>query len=174
MQFLYSFSKRRSSWLLLLAFILFFEASALFFQHGMKLPPCVMCIYERVAMFGIAIAALVGLSAPHNPVIRWLGLAGWGYSAYEGLMLSIKHVDYQLNPSPFNTCDLFVQFPSWAPLNQWLPGVFEAYGDCGKVVWMFMEQTMPQWLVIIFGANLVALAIIVIAQLVGIKAKKEA
>lgn len=75
MQFLYSFSKRRSSWLLLLAFIVFFEGSALFFQHGMKLPPCVMCIYERVAMFGIAIAALIGLTAPHNPIVRWLGLA---------------------------------------------------------------------------------------------------
>lgn len=37
-----------------------------------------------------------------------------------------------------------------------------------------MGQTMPQWLVIIFAANLVALAIIVIAQLVGFKAKKEA
>ncbi|OAN13597.1 disulfide bond formation protein B [Photobacterium jeanii] len=173
MQFLYSFSKSRLSWLLLFAFVIFFEGCALFFQHVMKLPPCVMCIYERVAMFGIAIAAIVGMCAPQNTVVRWLGLAGWGYAAYEGLVLSLQHVDYQLNPSPFNTCALFVEFPDWAPLNQWLPGVFEAYGDCGKIVWMFMGQTMPQWLVIIFAGNLIALATIVIAQFFGIKAERE-
>ncbi|WP_154215661.1 disulfide bond formation protein B, partial [Vibrio parahaemolyticus] len=47
------FSKGRLSWLLLLLFIIFFEACALYFQHVMMLAPCVMCIYERVAMMGI-------------------------------------------------------------------------------------------------------------------------
>ncbi|TBT09800.1 disulfide bond formation protein B, partial [Vibrio parahaemolyticus] len=46
------FSKGRVSWLLLLLFIIFFEACALYFQHVMMLAPCVMCIYERVAMMG--------------------------------------------------------------------------------------------------------------------------
>ncbi len=44
---------QRRAWLLLLAFIIVFEACALFFQHVMMLAPCVMCIYERVAMLGI-------------------------------------------------------------------------------------------------------------------------
>ncbi len=52
-------------------------------------------------------------------------------------MLAIEHVNYQFNPSPFATCDLFVTFPAWAPLNQWAPNLFEAYGDCSKVVWQF-------------------------------------
>ena len=41
------------------------EGSALYFQYGMDLQPCVMCIYERVALFGIAFAGLIGLIAPH-------------------------------------------------------------------------------------------------------------
>ncbi|EAS44739.1 disulfide bond formation protein DsbB [Photobacterium profundum] len=164
MQFLNTFSKSRISWLLLLLCIVFFEGSALFFQHGMKLEPCVMCIYERVAMMGIAFAALLGAIAPQYAIIRWAGLIAWGYSAIRGLQLSIEHVGYQFNPSPFATCDLFVQFPSWAPLNKWVPWMFEAYGDCAKVVWTFLGQSMPQWLVIIFAGNLVALALIVIAQ----------
>lgn len=161
---LHTFSKSRISWMLLLGFVLFFEACALFFQHVLVLAPCVMCIYERVAMLGIGSAAIVGLIAPKNPLFRWLGFAGWGYSAYQGLMLSLQHVQYQFHPSPFATCDVFVQFPSWAPLNQWLPWMFEAYGDCSKIVWQFFDLSMPQWLVVIFAANLFVLAVIVVSQ----------
>ncbi len=163
---LHTFSKTRLSWFLLFLFVVFFEACALFFQHVMVLAPCVMCIYERVAMLGIGAAAAVGLIAPKNPLIRWLGLAGWGYSAYRGLVLALQHVDYQFNPSPFKTCDVFVTFPSWAPLNKWMPWMFEAYGDCSKIVWQFLTLSMPQWLVIIFAGNLVVLAFIVISQFV--------
>ncbi|MBT0023826.1 disulfide bond formation protein DsbB [Vibrio sp. Vb5032] len=158
------FSKGRLSWLLLLLFVVFFEACALYFQHVMMLAPCVMCIYERVAMMGVGVAAMVGILAPKNPIFRWLSLIGWGLSAYKGLLLAMQHVDYQFNPSPFATCDLFVTFPSWAPLNQWVPWMFEAYGDCSKVVWQFLDLSMPQWLVVIFAGNLIALALIVIAQ----------
>lgn len=163
---LHTFSKSRLSWVLLLVFVLFFEACALFFQHVMILAPCVMCIYERVAMLGIGGSAIVGLIAPGNPLFRWLGLAGWGYSAYRGLMLALQHVDYQFNPSPFKTCDIFVTFPDWAPLNQWIPWMFEANGDCSKIVWQFLTLSMPQWLVIIFAVNLLVLAFIVISQFV--------
>ncbi|WP_282176619.1 disulfide bond formation protein DsbB [Vibrio nereis] len=159
-----AFSQGRLSWLLLLIFVLFFEACALFFQHVMMLSPCVMCIYERVAMLGVGGAAIIGLVAPNNPVFRWLGLAAWGASAYKGLELSMQHVDYQFNPSPFATCDLFVTFPDWAPINQWAPWMFEAYGDCSEIVWQFLTLSMPQWLVVIFAANLAALAIIVLSQ----------
>ncbi|PSU95319.1 disulfide bond formation protein DsbB [Photobacterium kishitanii] len=169
MQVLNSFSKTRLAWLLLLLSIIFFESSALFFEHVMNLAPCVMCVYERVAMMGIGIAALIGLMAPKNGLLRWLGLAVWGYGAYRGLELAYQHVGFQFNPSPFATCDLFVKFPSWAPLNHWAPWMFEAYGDCAKIVWGFLGLSMPQWLVIIFAANLIVWAIMVIAQFFGNK-----
>ncbi|WP_264905271.1 disulfide bond formation protein DsbB [Vibrio sp. STUT-A11] len=158
------FSKGRLSWMLLLLFIIFFEACALYFQHVMMLAPCVMCIYERVAMLGIGGAAIIGFISPSNPLFRWLGLITWGLSAYKGLLLALQHVDYQFNPSPFATCDVFVTFPSWAPLNQWAPWLFEAYGDCSEIVWQFFTLSMPQWLVVIFAGNLVFLALVVIAQ----------
>jgi len=73
-----AFSKTRLSWGLLLLSVIFFELSALFFQHVMQLAPCVMCIYERVAMFGIGGAALIGIINPKNTLIRWLGLGAVG------------------------------------------------------------------------------------------------
>ncbi|MGC9421383.1 disulfide bond formation protein DsbB [Vibrio sp.] len=158
------FSHNRLSWALLFIFVLFFELCALYFQHIMMLSPCVMCIYERIAMLGIGVGAFIGLINPKQRGLRWSGFIVWGISAYQGLILSIEHVDYQLNPSPFNTCDLFVTFPNWAPLNQWVPWMFEAYGDCSDISWQFITLTMPQWLVVIFAGNLIALAAVLVAQ----------
>ncbi|KOO10951.1 dihydrolipoamide acyltransferase, partial [Vibrio xuii] len=35
---------------------------------------------------------------------------------------------------------------------------------CSEIVWQFLTLSMPQWLVVIFAANLAALAIIVLSQ----------
>lgn len=166
---LYQFSRNRLSWLLLLLVILALELCALYFQHVMMLAPCVMCIYERVAMFGIGIAAIIGMINPKNTLLRVVGLAGWLISSLKGLLLALEHVDYQFNPSPFKTCDIFVNFPDWAPLNQWAPWLFEAYGDCSKIVWQFLDLSMPQWLVIIFGISLVMSLLFSAVQLMALR-----
>lgn len=85
-----------------------------------------MCIYERVALLGIGIAALIALIDPTRFWLRWLALLLWGFSALRGLQLSLRHVDIQLNPSPFNTCSPFTEFPSFLPLDQWVPWMFTA------------------------------------------------
>lgn len=169
---LYQFSRSRLSWVLLLVVIVSLELCALYFQHVMLLAPCVMCIYERLAMLGIALSAAIGLCQPQNPIFRGLGLIGWIFSSVQGLLLALEHVDYQFHPSPFKTCDIFVNFPDWAPLNQWAPWLFEAYGDCSKVVWTFMDLSMPQWLVIIFGVSLVVAVVFTLVQITGFKQQK--
>ncbi len=165
MSYLSNFSKTRLAWLLLLLSVLALEGTALFFQHVMKLEPCVMCIYERVALLGIGGAAIIGLLAPKNAILRWIGLLGWGYCAVEGLLLTYQHYIFQVDTSPWGpTCDLFVQFPSWAPLNQWAPWMFDATGDCSKIVWSFLSLSMTQWLVIIFFAYVVTCFIFLLSQ----------
>lgn len=163
-------SHGRTAWFLLMLSALALEACALFFQHVMNLAPCVMCIYERVAMLGMVAAGLIGMIAPQHGLIRWTGLIAWGVSAGWGLKLAIEHVGYQF-PDPNDlfgaTCDIFVSFPSWAPLNKWVPAVFEASGDCSKVVWQFLTLSMPQWLVIIFATMLVVFAVVVVSQFIG-------
>nr|WP_086938143.1 disulfide bond formation protein DsbB [Thaumasiovibrio occultus] len=169
---LYKWSLTRQPWLILLLIIIALELTALYFQHVMNLAPCVMCIYERIAMMGMGVGAAIGLAAPNNLVARWAGLGVWGYSAYRGLTLSQEHVGYQF-PDPNDlfgggVCDIYVNFPDWLPLNKWVPWLFEATGDCSKIVWQFMDLSMPQWLVIIFALNLIALGVIVVSQIVGL------
>lgn len=68
------------------------EMVALWFQHVMGLKPCVLCIYERCALFGIMGAGTVGAIAPKSP-LRYAGIAIWLYSARKGIELSAAHHD---------------------------------------------------------------------------------
>jgi len=117
-------------------------------------------------MWGIVFSALVGLIAPQYWLFRWFSLIVWMTTSIKGLMLALQHVEYQLHPSPFFTCDIFVQFPSWAPLNKLIPSMFESYGDCSAIVWQFLTLSMPQWLIIIFAINIALAGIFIISQTV--------
>ena len=154
-------SKQRWPWLLLAASALALELCALYFQHVMELEPCVMCIYERIPVIGIFISGVIGASSPQNLFIRLTAFAGWIVSTLWGLLLAIEHTNYQLYPSPFNTCDFYPNFPSWAPLHQWVPWLFNPSGDCADIVWQFLGWSMPQWLIVSF--SIYSLIFIVVA-----------
>jgi len=156
-----TFSRTRLSWFLLFCFIVFFNASAYTFQHIMQLNPCVMCIYERITMISIGVAALFGAINPHVSVLRWLGIFAWGILSYKGLSLALEHVSYQNNI--FAMCSP-LRFPEWAPLNEWVPSFFEATGNCSEIVWQFVTLSMPQWLAIIFAVSFIAACVIGVSQ----------
>jgi len=150
-KYLNTIARTRTPWLLLAATALGLELAALTFQYGLKLDPCVMCIYERVATLGVLGAGLVGAIWPALSLLRYLGLTIWGISTFWGLKLALEHTNLQLNPSPFATCAFEPEFPAWMPLHQWLPGIFGATGDCSEIVWQFLGWSMPQWLIVCFA-----------------------
>ncbi|XPE66171.1 disulfide bond formation protein B [Shigella flexneri] len=75
-------------------------------QHVMLLKPCVLCIHERCALFGVLGAALIGAIAPKTP-LRYVAMVIWLYSAFRGVQLTYEHTMLQLDPSPFATCILW-------------------------------------------------------------------
>jgi disulfide bond formation protein DsbB len=165
LQFLNRCSKGRGAWLLMALTALALELIALYFQHVMLLQPCVMCIYERVALFGILGASLLGAIAPQSP-LRYVAIVVWIYSAWRGVQLAWVHAMMQLHPSPFTTCDFFVSFPSWLPLDKWFPAIFVASGDCSVTQWEFLSQEMSLWLVGIFAVYLLIGVQVLISQFV--------
>lgn len=162
-QSLNRYSKYRAAWLLLALTAFTLALVALYFQHVLLLNPCVLCIYQRCALCGIVTAGIIGAIAPTTP-LRFAGLVIWLYSAWQGLQLALTHVDIQLHPSPFITCDFFVDFPAWLPLDKWLPSIFSANSDCALRQWCFLSLEMSQWMIVIFGAYLVIAVIILLAQ----------
>lgn len=164
LRYLNECSRRRTAWLLLAFTALGLEATALWFQYAMHLLPCVLCIYQRCALFGILGAALVGSLAPKTP-LRFIAILIWLFSAGKGALLSLQHTMLLLHPSPFSRCEFAVRFPDWLPLDKWLPQVFVAYGDCGVKQWEWLGLVMPQWLFGIFIAYLLIGLLVLLVQL---------
>tara|TARA_R110000751_G_scaffold15290_7_gene49671 strand:- start:70636 stop:71154 length:519 start_codon:yes stop_codon:yes gene_type:complete len=154
----------KRAWGLLFVSALCLEIAALCFQHIMDLRPCIMCIYQRTAVFGIMFAAIPAMLV-NNLITRLIGYIGWGISAIWGLLIAIEHVDIQTAANPFfATCEFVPNFPSWAPLHEWLPNIFAATGDCGDIDWSFFDMSMPQWMIVIFAIYIAIWVVVLLSR----------
>jgi disulfide bond formation protein DsbB len=159
-------NQRPMTWLILAAGAIGLEAAALYFQYGMALDPCVLCVYQRTAVLGILAAALIGASAPRLLPVRLIGYAGWGAGTLWGLYLALKQSGLQLGFIPPSlSCDVNAKFPTWLKLDQWFPSVFQPTGYCEEIQWQFIGLSMPQWMVIIMSIYLVILLIMLILEM---------
>lgn len=154
-------------WLLLALSALTLELCALFFQYVLDLAPCIMCVYQRAAICSIILAGLIGFTGSHFLVTRLIAYILWATGAIWGLLIALEHVEMQSNSgSLFFSCDLFPNFPTWAPLHEWIPFLFEATGDCGDINWQFLGYSMPQWMIVVYGIYSLAFIIILINRLI--------
>jgi disulfide bond formation protein DsbB len=158
---------KRAAWLALAGTALFLEGSALYFQYGLHLNPCVMCIYIRMAVLGLVAAGLLGAIAPSRPLMQWLGLAAWAAAAAEGLLLSRELIAIQTaDPNSFTAvCSFLPKFPGWLPLHEWFPAFFMPTGSCTDDIWSWLGLSMAEWMQGVFIAYLAVLALVVIARL---------
>jgi disulfide bond formation protein DsbB len=73
---------------------------ALFFSEIMKLPPCVLCWYQRIFMFPLVLLLPVGLFPFDSRVVRYaivLALAGWLLSLFH-VLLVVGLIPEQIRP----------------------------------------------------------------------------
>lgn len=160
------FSRSTTAWGLLFLSALTFEVVALYFQYAMGLEPCVMCIYQRTAMLGVLIAALVGLCGTSNYLVRLVATAGWGVAAIWGWLLAREHLDMQTTTDPFAfTCAFEPNFP--VPLHEWIPSFFAVTGSCSNIDWSFAGLSMPGWMEVIFA--IYAIGFLIFAPLIIFK-----
>lgn len=158
-------AEKRWPWAILFFTTLVFELVAMYFQYVMELAPCVMCIYQRTAMLGILMSGLL-VTVINNALTRWLGFIGWGVSAIWGMLIAIEHVDIQSASNPFfAACEIVPNFPSFAPLHEWIPAFFAATGTCDNIDWQFLTLSMPQWMIVMFGAYSVVFVLVFLIRL---------
>lgn len=168
--FFANLSRSSGAWAVLFLSALGLELCALYFQYMMDLQPCIMCIYQRTAVFGILFAALLPCLL-NNILTRLLSYVIWGVSAVWGLLIAIEHVDIQTAENSFFVmCEIVPNFPSWAPLHEWIPSIFAATGDCGDINWSFFGLSMPMWMIVIFACYSAILAFMLICKVVNKKA----
>ena len=163
-----SVTHRRLPWFLLALSAVALEGAALYFQYGLGLDPCVLCIYQRAAVLGIFVSAVIGMIASGTAIARWLGFLGWGVAAGWCLYLALKLSGLQLGfIAPSLSCDVNAKFPVWLKLDQWIPTVFQPSGFCGDIQWQFLGMSMPQWMIVIMLLNLVAWSVAIYFEIHG-------
>lgn len=165
-------------WSLILAGSIAAECIGLFFQYIMKEDPCAICVHIRawIMLIGvIAIAAILLKKHGRLPV----------FILYTSMMFVITRVIILAGEAlkiergtVFSTCSIEAGFPSWLPLDRFIPFVFEPTGICGKIVKIIPDlDASPSLSEVTFYGSVSALLfvslVILISSLVEIAFKKE-
>ncbi len=170
MKALSNLTTNKKSWLVLALSAFALELCALFFQYAMDLAPCIMCVYQRVAICAIILAGFIGFWGNKFLIARVIAYCLWSTGAIWGLLIALEHVEMQANSgSLFFSCDFMPNFPTWAPLHQWIPTLFEATADCSEVSWQFLGYSMPQWMIVAYAAYTAAFVLILLNRLTHAK-----
>ena len=127
-------------------------AYAYYTQFHEGLEPCVLCIFQRIAVIVLGIIFLATFL--HHPKI--IGARIYAVLqlliATAGAAVSIRHIyvqhlpDYMLPPCGPGLNYLFKTLP----LNKFIIKAFTGTADCSVVTWQFLGFTMPEWVLIWF------------------------
>ena len=161
-RFLSSFVQSRWYWSAVIIVGLGMEAVALFYQYVLGEPPCGLCIQSRAwTLLGvlIALAGLIGNRllavryVAHSALIVTLGFL-WKVSR-EAVLVERGIME--------SSCGMDAGFPSWMPLHEWLPQVFEVMTFCGFTPDFVFGLTMGEGLlygvIVLFFIAVAALAV---------------
>jgi disulfide bond formation protein DsbB len=159
-------SLQRWPWMLLAVVAVVMEAGALYLQHGLQVEPCNECIYIRSGVAAMGVAGLLGAIAPRFLVLRLVALAAWlaalGWSLYRAhLLLNLERL---VREGAESSCARFKGFPSWLPLDKWLPEMFEPRAMCGEVGWTFLGQSITFWIAVSMWGMALAAVLVLLAQ----------
>lgn len=125
-----------------------------FFQKILGLEPCPMCIFQRVAMLSAGLVFLV--AALHGP-------KAWGRWVYSGLAtlasaigagIAWRHVWLQGLPEDQRpACGPTLSYlMDMMPLQEVVTTILKGDGNCAKIDWTFLGQSLPFWTLMVFLA----------------------
>ncbi|GAB4513158.1 MAG: disulfide bond formation protein B [Sulfuricaulis sp.] len=138
-------------------------AAALYFQYGMNLEPCPLCIFQRLFVIVTGLILLTG--ALHNPdrIGRRIygGLAALTAALGAGVAgrhVWVENLPFDQQPGcGYSLNDMLETFPLLKTLKLVLAGS----GGCGQVTWSFLGLSMPSWTLIFFiGFTLLGLVLV--------------
>jgi protein dithiol:quinone oxidoreductase len=123
-----------------------------YFQKTLGLEPCPMCIFQRVAMFATGLVFL--LAALHGPqrAGRWVYAGLALFTSAIGTFIAGRHVWLQglpedQRPACGPTLDYLMDL---LPLREVVETVIRGDGNCAKIDWTFLGQSLPFWTMIVF------------------------
>lgn len=127
-------------------------AVALYLQTYHHLPPCPLCIVQRMLYLLIAAVALVAWLQRPQAKARRLYATAMAVLALGGAAVALRHIWIIRHPEQAAGCGIspLENFLNGLPLANWWPTMFEAYGDCADSLQPILGLTIPEWSLIAF------------------------
>lgn len=115
---------------------------ALFYQYVLDTLPCELCIYVRVWVLLIAFVCLLGIALRGLVWARialLLGMAALTYGLSQDVWVLLS-IDYRWPTD--GACSFVAYFPEWAPLDKWMPALFEVQDLCQPTPYLLFKISM--------------------------------
>jgi len=127
-------------------------AAAYYFEYALYMDPCPLCIMQRIAVFMVGIAGLLGFLLGHNQVARIATAVIMSLGALLGIGVAARHVWIQSLPADqVPTCgpslEYMVDTLPWAEV---LTVMLRGNGNCADAHWSLFGLSMPQWVLVWF------------------------
>lgn len=123
--------------------------------------PCVLCVEIRAWMLGTGLlliaAAAAGTGSRLRGLLALLGTCctfGAAWSGYH--LLSIEQGWVQSF-----SCSPFARFPSWLPLQVWVPAVFQPQAICGDAIKSFVIP-LSSWPILMMLVHVICMIFMII------------
>ena len=133
---------------------------ALFFQYGLGLKPCPLCVLQRIALILAGLIALAGALLARARGTQLACVAAAALAALAGAGVAGWHSWILAFPPASVSCGRpFEWFHEDFPLATWLPRLFRGDGDCLSAEWSLLGLGIPHLSLIGFGCVVALLAL---------------
>jgi len=134
-------------WLAIMTTGLAMESVALYYQYVLDYGPCVLCTHIRAWVLAMVLVAGLGLFGRRQ---RWFNALG--HLALLGLAGGLSYSSWQTLGTERGwfegSCEFGAGFPSWLPLHEWWPQVFEPWELCGYTPQLWFGITIAEALMV--------------------------
>jgi disulfide bond formation protein DsbB len=141
-------------WIAIVLTGLSMEGVALYYQYALDYGPCTLCTHIRAWVLAIVLVASLTLF-----VRRYRYFNGLGHLIMLGLSSGLLYSSWQtlgVERGWFEgSCEFGAGYPSWLPLHEWWPEVFEAWELCGYTPELLFGVTFAETLMV--GAPLMVI-----------------
>lgn len=159
-----SLTRHRFVWIMLFLLGVVMEGCGLYFQYGLRMDPCVYCVYERAFYLSFIAAGLIGFLYPTFFLFRHVAILTFLAGSAGGLYVAFEHMTSVYQTGFGATCKLKASYPSFLPLDDWLPWMFSPTASCAPIDWSLLGLSMPEWVTTSFACGLFVSILFLVSQ----------
>jgi disulfide bond formation protein DsbB len=164
LEFFGGLSRRWQAWAAVIGVSAGLLGGALYFQEVERDYPCELCIYTRVWIVAIALVAVAGLALrktvwPLRLIVAAELLLSVGLATAVWDLLGLEY-----GFGAPGACGRYPDFWPWAPLDQWLPVLFEVQGPCMATPTVLFGLSMADGLAVITSLFIASFALALAAE----------